>query len=316
MQTLPDRRAFLAAAAVTAAAAHAADPKANPVTLIDTHQHLWDLSRFTLPWVKPGTPLGRSYLLAEYQKETAGTGISKTVYMEVDLDPKQQRAEAEFVQATTKTPGSGMVGGVVSGRPADDGFKEYVAFLKTLPAVKGLRQVLHGSTPAGYCLGEKFVAGIRLLGDHGYSFDLCMRMTDLLDAAKLIDACPGTRFVLDHCGNAPVHGPDGKAPDRTVWKRDIDAVAKRPNVIGKVSGLINTAKKGEWGPDDLAPIVNHVLAAFGPDRVVFGGDWPVCTLGGSIADWVSALKAIVANRPATEQAKLFSENATRFYKLP
>src|SRR6478609_9645316 len=88
MHILPDRRTFLAAAAATAAAAHAADPKANPVTLTDTHQHLWDLSRFTLPWVKPGTPLGRSFLLADYQKEAAGTGITKTVYMEVDLDPK------------------------------------------------------------------------------------------------------------------------------------------------------------------------------------------------------------------------------------
>lgn len=314
MSPFPDRRTFLLAGAVAATAA-ATDPKANPVTIIDTHQHLWDLSRFTLPWVKPGTPLARSFVLADYQRESAGTGIAKTVYMEVDLDPAQQRSEAEFVETTAAISGSNMAGGVVSGRPADNGFKHYVAFLKTLKTVKGVRQVLHGTAPPGTCLGETFVDGVRLLGENGYCFDLCMRMNELADAGKLVDACPGTRFVLDHCGNAPVHGPDGKAPDRTAWKRDIDALARRPNLVCKVSGLINTATKGAWGPDDLAPIVNHVLAAFGPDRVMFGGDWPVCTLGGSLSDWVNGLKAVVANRPAGEQAKLFHDNAAKFYGL-
>lgn len=285
------------------------------MTIIDTHQHLWDLSRFRLPWVKPGTPLGRSFLLADYQRDAAGTGIAKAVYMEVDLDPAQQRAEAEFVEATSATPVSGMVGGVVSGRPADSGFQDYVAFLRTLKSVKGVRQVLHGSAPPGSCLSQQFVAGVRLLGENGYCFDLCMRVTELSDAGKLVDACPDTRFVLDHCGNAPIHGPDGKAPERTVWKRDIDALATRPNLVCKVSGLVNTAKKGAWGPDDLAPIVNHVLAAFGPDRVMFGGDWPVCTLGGSLADWVNGLTSVLANRPADERARLFHDNAAKFYGL-
>src|SRR5205814_281716 len=82
--------------------------------------------------------------------------------------------------------------------------------------------------------------------------------------------CPDTQFILDHCGNAPVHNPDGSAPNRTKWKADLEALARRKNLVCKVSGLVNTARKGSWGPDDLAAIINHTLDTFGPDRVMFG----------------------------------------------
>ncbi|HEY1381908.1 MAG TPA: amidohydrolase family protein, partial [Gemmataceae bacterium] len=254
--------------------------------------------------------------LTDYKRAAAGLDIVQTIYMEVDVDPAQQQAEAEFVIATCNQPDSGMVGGVVSGRPASDGFRAYAEQFKGRPFVKGIRQVLHvPSTPPGYCLDPKFVRGVRLLGELGMRFDLCMRPAELPDAAKLADACPDTRFILDHCGNARVHAADGTAPDRTQWRRDIDALAKRPNVVCKVSGLVNTATKGAWRPADLAPIVNHVLDAFGPDRATFASDWPVCTTVATLAEWVDALKAVVRERPAEQQRKLFHDNAVRVYGL-
>jgi L-fuconolactonase len=165
-------------------------------------------------------------------------------------------------------------------------------------------------TPPGYCLTDQYVVSVRLLGELGMSFDLCMRPEDLPDGAKLIDACPDTRFVLDHCGNANV-----QADDLSAWRRDIADLAKRPNVIGKISGIVAFAKPGDWSADDLAPIVNHTLDVFGPDRVVFGGDWPVCTLVATFREWVEALKQIVADRPLAEQRKLFHDNAVGFYGL-
>jgi predicted TIM-barrel fold metal-dependent hydrolase len=318
------RRAFLHhSAAVLAAvgtlktpAARAADTKATRMTIIDTHQHLWDLRRFRLPWVTPGTVLARDHVLSDYHAAAAGTGIERTVYMEVDVDPAQQREEAEFVVACCRDPMSRMVAGVVSGRPAADNFKDYATSFKGSPHVKGIRQVLHGGgTPKGYCLDPKFVRGIRLLGELGLRFDLCIRPDELSDAGKLIDACPHTPFILDHCGNARVHTPDGTAPDRAQWQRDMEQLARRRNLVCKVSGLVNSAKEGAWGPDDLAPIVNHTLSTFGPDRVMFGGDWPVCTTVASLAEWVKALKAVVAERPEAEQRKLFHDNAVRVYGL-
>jgi L-fuconolactonase len=284
--------------------------------IIDTHQHLWDLDRFRLPWLKPGNPLAHSHTLADFKTAAAGLEIVKTIYMEVDVDPAQQQAEADFVIATCRRPDSGMVAGVVSGRPAADGFGEYVAQFRGSPYVKGVRQVLHAdTTPAGYCLDPKFVHGVQRLGELGLRVDLCMRPVELPDAGKLIDACPGTQFILDHCGNAPVHDKDGKAPDRTQWRRDIVALAKRSNLVCKVSGLVNTAKPNAWGPADLAPIVNHVLDSFGPDRAIFASDWPVCTTVATLAQWVTALQAVVSARPDEQRRKLFHDNAVRVYGL-
>lgn len=199
---------------------------------------------------------------------------------------------------------------VVGALPTDEGFAKYVTPFKGDAYIRGVRQVLHGdSTPAGFCLSEKFIAAMRLLGELGLSFDLCMRAGELNDAAKLIGLCPDTRFILDHCGN-----PDLKAKELDAWKRDIAALAKKPNVFGKVSGILFTAKKG-WTADDLAPVVNHTLDSFGPDRVLYAADWPVCTVGGTWQQWYDAVREIVRGRKEEEQRKLFHDNAVKFYGL-
>jgi len=235
----------------------------------------------------------------------------KTVYMEVDVDPVQQTAEAEYVLDLCARADNPMVAAVVSGRPNSDGFAKYLDPFKNSACIKGVRQVLHGpSTPAGYCLDKKFVRGIRLLGERDLSFDLCVRPGELLDAAKLIDQCPGTRFILDHCGNGDV-----QVKDRSRWEKDMAAVAQRKNVVCKVSGIVVTAKPERWTAEELAPIVKHTLEVFGPDRVMFGGDWPVCTKTATFRQWFQALASIVAGHGAEEQRKLFHDNAVRVYRL-
>jgi predicted TIM-barrel fold metal-dependent hydrolase len=289
---------------------HAAE-KSAAIPIVDTHQHLWDLKKFKLPWVKKGSPLANSYLMKDYLKATAGLNVVKAVYMEVDVEPSQQLAEAEYLIGICKAKKAPTVAAVISGRPASAGFKKYVMRFKGSPYIKGLRQVLHNeSNPARYCLGAEFIKGIRLLGDLGLSFDLCMRPGELLDARKLVEACPDTRFILDHCGNANV-----QSKDRSQWKKDMAQIARCKNLVCKVSGIVASAKPGKWTAEDLAPIVNHTLDMFGPDRVMFGGDWPVCTLAATYKQWVTALKAIVRERKLAEQKKLFHDNAVKFYGL-
>src|SRR5205823_2705166 len=138
-----------------------------------------------LLWLKPDSVLARSHTLSDYKEAAAGLDIVKTIYMEVDVDPAQQQMEADFVVETCRRPDSGMVAGVVSGRPAADGFAAYVKQFKDSPCVKGVRQVLHvETTPPGYCLAPKFVRGVQLLGELGLKFDLCMRPAELADAGK------------------------------------------------------------------------------------------------------------------------------------
>src|SRR5262249_17429407 len=159
------------------------------MSIVDTHQHLWDLRRFRLPWLKGAPRLDRNFLMADYLEATKGLNVVKSVYMEVDVEPSQQVEEAEYVIDLCRRREGPMLGVVISGRPASGDFKAYLARFKQSPEIKGLRQVLHGSsTPPGYCLDERFLAGIRLLGEQGLSFDICIRPNELRDAAKLIDA--------------------------------------------------------------------------------------------------------------------------------
>lgn len=316
------RRDFLAAAAAVAASPVLAqeDKKGKPMLpIVDTHQHLWDLSRFKLAWFDPDAPdgkiLGHSFTPKEYAEATKGLNVVKSVYMEVDVVPEQQQQEADYLNelcASGKTP---TCAAVLSGRPNSEGFEKYAKQFKGSKYVKGIRQVLHvKSTPSGYCLDPKFVKGIQLLGSLGLSFDLCVWPSELPNCCKLLDECPGTRFILDHCGNASLkHTP----AEREQWTKDMAEIAKRKNVVGKVSGFIASAPaRGKWTLDDLAPVINHTLEVFGPDRVMFGGDWPVCLLGvEKYADWANSLKTVVQDRSEEQQKKLFHDNAVKFYGL-
>lgn len=306
-----NRRQFVQslAAVSVATTAGAVLAESPPMPIIDTHQHLWDLKRFRLAWIKDGTPLAHNHLLADYRKATEGLNVVKTIYMEVDVDPAQQDAEADYVLDLCRQPETRMAGAVISGRPASDGFRKYISRFKDSPFIKGVRQVLHG-VPAGTCLDPKYAQGVRYLGELGLSFDLCLRPEELLDGARLINRCPGTRFILDHCGNGNV-----QERDRSAWQRGMAEVARRKNVVCKVSGIVASARPGAWTADDLAPIVNHTLEVFGPDRVMFGGDWPVCTLTATFRQWVEALRTIVRDRKVEEQRKLFHDNAVKCYGL-
>jgi len=319
-----NRRDFLATSAVSAvglgtALGHA-QPKDKPMfPIVDTHQHLWDLEKFKLAWFDPTTPegkiLGHSFTPKEYELATKDVGVVKAVYMEVDVVLEQQQKEADYLIELCEGGKTPTCAAVLSGRPNSDGFAAYAKQFKGSKYVKGIRQVLHvKDTPAGYALEAKFVKGIQLLGELGLSFDLCVRPTELPDFVKLVDQCPNTRFILDHCGNANLkHTP----AERAQWKKDMTAIAAKKNMVGKVSGFIATAPaRGKWTLDDLAPVVNHTLEAFGPDRVMFGGDWPVCLLGvEKYADWATALRTIVKDRPEDQQKKLFHDNAVKFYGL-
>jgi predicted TIM-barrel fold metal-dependent hydrolase len=309
-----DRREFLTVvAAGSVAAVTSAEDKSAMLPVIDTHQHLWDLSKFRLGWLtSKDHPLAASHTPTEYAEATKGLNVVKSVYMEVDVVVEQQQAEADYVVALCEGGKTPMVAAVISGRPNSDGFAKYITPYKGHKHVKGVRQVLHvESTPPGYCLDPKFVKGIQLLGELGLSFDLCVRPAELPDMAKLVDQCPGTRFILDHCGNPRA---DFTKEQWEKWRKDMAAMAARKNVVCKVSGFIaNGYQKGKWKTEDLAPAVNGTIEAFGVDRVMFGGDWPVCTLAATYREWLTALKELIAARPEADQKKVLHDNAAKFY---
>lgn len=281
--------------------------------IVDTHVHLWDLARVTLQWhANPGfEPLARNWLPDDYAQATAGCGVDKTIYMEVDALPSQQMAEAQFALDLCTAPNSAMAGVVIAGRPDSPEFTRYLDRFRDRTELKGMREVLdEDRTPPGHCLRDEYVAGIRLLGERGLRFDLALRAAELIDGARLAALCPQTRFVLDHCGGARVG-----TTDLAAWRRGLDALAARPNVVCKVSGLLSSPTLVDWRDAELAPIVNQCWDAFGPERVMFASDWPVCTLAGGFSAWVDALRRILAERPLGQREGFFHENAMRFYEL-
>jgi L-fuconolactonase len=312
------RRRFLqsacAAAATTSVSTDATDATdaAMSQEIIDTHQHLWDPAVINPPWLQSAPAKIQAKLhLAEYRQATEGLKVT-AIYMEIDVAPADLDREAEQVIALCQDPASRTVAATIGGRPDAPGFSNFVKKHAVSGKIRGVRQVLHGAgTPAGYCLRPEFVRGVRFLGTQGLHFDLCMRPAELMDGVALAKQCPSTRFVVDHCGNGDVTAP---VPEMEQWKRSIDALAALPNTICKISGIIARLPEGR-DPLDLAPIVNHCLDAFGPDRVVFGGDWPVCLLGGALRTWVDTLTKIISNRPAQAQTALWAENARNFYRL-
>jgi L-fuconolactonase len=279
------------------------------IPIIDTHQHLWDLSKLRLNWLTEDHPLAKNHLMGDYLRETEGLNIVKTIYMEVDADGGSLLDEAEYALDLCAREDNPMVGAVIGGRLASPEFGMYVERFAGNPYIKGMRQCIHvDSTPPRFCLTPEFIKGIRLLGDVGLRFDICIRAGELLDAAYLAELCQNTQFILDHCGNANV-----QAEDISQWERDIAEVARRENVVCKISGIIASAKPGHWKPSDLAPIILHCLDVFGPDRVMFASDWPVCTQTATLRQWVGALQTIVEDLPEADQRKLFGGNAERVY---
>jgi predicted TIM-barrel fold metal-dependent hydrolase len=321
----PDRRKFLlaAAAAAAGAAGHGADPseaearRAFPAydgEIVDTHLHLWDLVKVNPPWQAELTgegkeALGRKYTMAEFAEAAKGLRVTKAVYMEVDVAPKDQRAEADYV---FELCGKGIMrGAVIGGRPGDPGFKDYLDGFRDNRFLKGVRQVLHvNDEPEKTCLTDEFVRGVRLLGERGLSFDLCFRPHTLSVARELIDKCPGTRFILDHMGN-PLLSKDPPA-----WEAEIGRLAERKNLIAcKISGMFAHVKRGQWKLPELQPPVNRCLSAFGTDRCIFAGDWPVVNLGGSFAEWFNTVQMLLRSRSDEDRRKIFHDNAVRLYGL-
>ena len=312
-------KAVIAATTALANTAHGADmPPLYPGDIIDTHLHLWDLDRLRPPWIATSTGrakevLAHDHLLSDYATASRGLKIKQAVYMEVDVAEDDEVKEAKYVTELINEAKSPMVAAVISGRPASAGFTAYLDQFRENKAIKGVRQVLHTpATPPRFCLEPAFVKGVQILGDRGLSFDLCLRNDQLEEGAALVEKCPGTRFILDHCGN-----PQAGSLDLEGWKKGLARLAKAGDskVMCKVSGLYANVTVQDWPPIRLASIVRTVIDLFGWDRLMFAGDWPVVDLGASFKAWTEGLKEIVRQDSPENQAKLFYGNARKFYGL-
>lgn len=277
--------------------------------ILDTHLHLVEQSKLSYPWLAGAGALNRDFSYAEYALLAGRSGIEESLHMEVDVDPAQMQAETDVVKALPPTRAHRIAGAIAACRPESAGFAAYLERQRVDPFVKGFRRVLHVPSPetSGTAL---FRDNIRRLTGTGLTFDLVLRGDQLRLGMALADAAPDVTFILDHCGN-----PDLKAGRDHPWWNDIEALAKRPNVMAKISGVIAYTDPDGWTVASLRPFVEHVVGRFGWDRVVWGSDWPVCNLGGGLSAWVAATHALLRGCSIAEKTALLSGNARALWKL-
>lgn len=318
------RREFLRGVGAVAAMGFAArtlgagDRPAFP-RIVDTHQHLWNLDKFRLPWLDHAGPvLKRNYSMDDYVKAADGLSVAAAVYMEVAVAPEQQAAEADEVIGVCEGKIGPTVAAVIGGRPESDGFRDYIVRFRGNRFIKGVRS----SFPIDGKTNAQFHQGLKLLGELGMSYDLLLDSSLLPQAVKVVEACPETRFILDHCGNASTKfysaggTKDPALQDRRrVWEEGIAALAEKKNAICKISGVAESGTSEEATMENIAPIVNHCLDRFGGARVVFASNWPVCLKAVTFARWVELARKITEPRGESFQDKLFHGNAEQFYGL-
>lgn len=277
--------------------------------IVDTHQHLWDLDQFCYSWLKSVPAIGRSFRMADYLDAVSGLEVVKSVHLEADVDEPFMRQETEHLLKLADRADNPLEGIVASARPESRDFKSYIDRIARYPRVKGIRRVLHTQPDS---LGQDctFIKNVASLSAYQLSFDICVLARQFPIAINLVSNCPGVTFILDHCGV-----PQVKEKVLDPWRSHISEIAKFPNVVCKVSGLVAYAEPRSWTAEDLRPFVDHVIASFGWDRVMFGSDWPVCTLSATLRQWVKALTAITREGGELNQKKLFHDNAIRVYRL-
>ena len=277
--------------------------------IIDTHLHVVDPWTLDYPWLATVPALNQAWPYAAYELEARRAGIARTLHMEVDVAPERIEDETGYIETLSHRPDSLIAGAIASCRPEEPDFAAYLERQRRNPLVKGFRRVLH-VMPDELSEQPLFRDNIERMSGSGLTFDLCMLPRQLPNAMALADLAPDVTFILDHCGV-----PDIKGDARQPWQDHITELARRPNVFAKISGVVAYADPETWIADTLRPWVEHTISSFGWDRVVWGSDWPVCTLGGGLMAWVAATHALLDGASAEEKQKLLSGNARRIWNL-
>jgi L-fuconolactonase len=274
---------------------------------IDTHVHFWDQRVLPYPWLAGVPAIAGPHTLAELRHEAGANFPEKMVFVECGAPWLE---EVEWVEklAAAEPRLAGIVAKCLVNAGPDT--TAALAGLKRHPLVRGVRHLTQHEPDRDYCAHPDFIAGAQAVGAAGLSFDLCCFHPQLPAIVRLVRACPGTHFILDHFGKPGIrHG------NIDPWRTHLRELAALPNVDCKLSGLITEADAAKWRPADLQPYVDHALEVFGPGRLLFGGDWPVVKLAGAYTRWLDTARELLSHLPSPDQDAIFRRNAIRAYRL-
>lgn len=274
--------------------------------LVDSHQHFWQVGRFDYPWMTPEIDvLCHDYLPGQLEPILQRNGVHQTIVVQAS----NSAAETKWLLGLADQ--NQFIAGVVGWvdlQSANVG--EQLAELAAHPKFKGVRHLVESEPADDWLAQESVIRGLRELESRKVSYDLLVHTRHLKHAKRAIDECPELRFVVDHLAKPPV-----ARGDVDEWARRLKTIAAAQNVWCKLSGLVTEANWTSWRIEDFIPYVDKALEYFGPGRMMFGSDWPVCVLAASYEQVLEAFNTLLADLGDEDRELIFSKNATQFYRI-
>jgi L-fuconolactonase len=274
--------------------------------IIDGHQHFWQVGHFDYPWMSPEIEvLYHDYLPSQLVPILKECDIAKTVVVQAS------NSLAETYWLLSLAERHPFIAGVVGWVDLNDpNIEQELDVLTANPKFKGVRHLVESEPANDWLVQPNVLKGLQVLERHHVSYDLLVHTRHLKHVQTVAEACPNLRLVIDHMAKPPI--ASGEIAD---WATALKEVAAYPNVWCKLSGLVTEANLTSWTTEDLRPYVERALEFFGPKRMVFGSDWPVCLLASSYAQVLESFQSLLSDLAEEDRNRIFSENATAFYRL-
>lgn len=277
--------------------------------VIDSHQHYWDLSntQFNYSWLgePQHAPINQTYLPANLAPHIERAGVDKTIFVQTQHNLEENRWVLSLIEQNDFI--AGMVGWVdLAAEDCEDQLAEF----KDHPKFVGIRHIVQDEPDDNFIIRPDVLRGMKTLEKHGVPYDLLFFTKHLRHAATVARHVPDLKLVVDHLAK-----PQIKSRKIDNWAVDLKAAADCPNVYCKLSGMITEADWEHWTAADLKPYVQAALEAFGPERCMFGSDWPVCELAGTYQQVVDVLNETLGSISQSERNQIFGETAAAFYEL-
>ena len=270
---------------------------------IDAHQHFWSLARGDYGWLTPALgPIHRDFGPADLAPLLAAHSIERTIL--VQAAPTEAET-AYLLDIAAKTP---FVAGVVGWTDFDaPDVAEHIATLADDPRLVGLRPMVQDIADDGWLMRPELAPALAAMVAHGLVFDALLKPRHIAPMLTVLERHPELTFVIDHGAK-----PDLVGGDLAAWRDGMSALAQHPRLTCKLSGLVTEAGP-DWGLETLRPVTDHLLASFGPERLIFGSDWPVVTLRASYAQWFETAETLLGGLSEVQRAAVFGGNAQKLY---
>jgi L-fuconolactonase len=273
---------------------------------IDAHQHFWSYNERDYVWMTGDLQrLARDFLPEDLRRQLDRVGFHGTVAVQA----RQMVVETEYLLALAGRHSwiLGVVGWVDF---ASDDLPRQLERYSAYAKLKGVRELIHDMDDPEYAVSDVHLRAIAALADYGLTYDLLLKPPHILPAIRLVDRFPKQRFVVDHIAKPPI-STGAMSP----WREDIRELARRDNVWCKLSGMVTEADWNAWTPAQIHPYLDVVLEAFGPERVMIGSDWPVCTCAGPYERVMQLVERYIAGFSQQERDGILGGNCARFYEL-